>query len=170
VAVHTLKPVLIIALFSLAITPTVAYAAPGDPVLDAEERLFNILINKHRVTNGRPPLPVSVSLTKAAKWLSTDMATQNYFSHTDSLGRTFTTRLAAFGYAYVTPKAENIAAGAPTAALAFAQWLASPGHNATMLSPSYTVMGIGWAYSATSPYKWYWTTTFGGYADRLVGT
>lgn len=169
-AVHTLKSVLIIALFSLTITPTVAYAAPGDPVLDADERLFNILINKYRATNGRSPLPVSVALTKAAKWLSFDMATMNYFSHTDSLGRGITTRLAAFDYAYGTPKGENIAAGASTPALAFAQWFASPGHNATMLSPSYTVMGIGRAYSATSPYKWYWTTTFGGYADRIIGT
>jgi uncharacterized protein YkwD len=100
--------------------------------------------------------------------MSTDLATKNYFDHTDSLGRTFSTRLGAFGYTYNTSKGENIAAGNATAAGTFAQWKGSAGHRTNMLNAAYTVIGIGRAYSAASTYKWYWTTDFGGYTDRTI--
>ena len=32
-----------------------------------------------------------------------------------------------------------------------------------MLGANYTAIGIGRAYTAGSPYGWYWTTDFGGY-------
>lgn len=168
-AMPRLKPALVMALLSLAAgSPAAAVAAPGDPVLDAEEKAFCTKVNQYRAQNGRAALRVSVSLTKAAKWMSNDMATKNRFSHTDSQGRTFSTRLGAFGYTYSTPKAENIAAGAATAAATFEQWRKSAGHNANMLSASYKVIGIGRAYAASSTYKWYWTTDFGGYVDRTI--
>jgi uncharacterized protein YkwD len=168
-AMPKLKSALALALLSLAVgSPAAASAAIGDPVLDAEEKAFCTQINQYRAQNGRAALQVSVSLTNAAKWLSTDLATKNYFSHTDSLGRTFSTRLGAFGYTYNTYKAENIAAGSATAAGTLAQWKGSSGHNTNMLNAAYSVMGIGRAYSATSTYKWYWTTTFGGYTDRTI--
>jgi uncharacterized protein YkwD len=164
-----LKSALALALLSLAVgSPAAASAAVGDPVLDVEEKGFCTQINQYRAQNGKPALRVSVSLTNASKWLSNDLATKNYFSHTDSLGRTFSTRLGAFGYTYSTSMGENIAAGNATAAGTFAQWKASSGHNTAMLSSSYSVIGIGRAYSATSTYKWYWTTDFGGYADRTI--
>jgi len=156
-------------MLSLAVgSPAAAFAAVGDPVLDAEEKAFCTQINQHRAQNGKPALRVSVSLTNASKWMSNDLATKNYFSHTDSLGRTFSTRLGAFGYTYSTYKGENIAAGNATAARTFAQWKGSSGHNANMLNANYKVIGIGRAYSATSSYKWYWTTDFGGYVDRTI--
>ena len=37
--------------------------------------------------------------------------------------------------------------------------------NANMLSTSYSAIGIGRAYTAGSPYSWYWTTEFGGVND-----
>ncbi len=160
-------PILALALLTLAvISPAVASAA--DPVLDVEERAFCTQINQYRVQNGRAPLQLSVSLTNASEWMSTDLATNNYFSHTDSLGRTFVPRLAAFGYGFNTYKAENIAAGNATAAGTFNQWRNSAGHNTNMLNAAYKVIGIGRAYSASSTYKWYWTTNFGGYADRTI--
>lgn len=45
-----------------------------------------------------------------------------------------------------------------------------PAHNANMLSASYTAIGIGRAYSSTSQYGWYWTTTFGGVQDAVAAT
>ena len=106
-------PALILSLLTLAvISPAIAAAA--DPVLDAEGRAFCTQINQYRAQNGRPALRVSVSLTNAAKWMSNDLATKNYFSHTDSLGRTFVPRLGAFGYSFNTYLAENIAAGNAT--------------------------------------------------------
>jgi uncharacterized protein YkwD len=164
-----LKSALALALLALAVgSPAAASAATGDPVLDPEEKAFCTQINQYRAQNGRAPLRVSVSLTKAAKWLSSDMGAKNYFSHTDSLGRAFNTRLGAFGYTFNTYMGENIAAGYASAASTFAQWRGSAGHNTNMLSPSYNVIGIGRAYSATSTYKWYWTTDFGGYTDRTI--
>ena len=156
-------------MLSLAVgSPAAASAAPGDPVLDVEEKAFCTQINQYRVQNGRAPLQVSVALTTASEWMSTDLATKNYFSHTDSLGRAFGTRLGAFGYSYSTYRGENIAAGSASAASTFAQWKASSGHNTNMLNPNYKVIGIGRAYSAGSAYKNYWTTDFGGYVDRTI--
>jgi len=164
---HRLTPALALSLLTLAVIPP-AIASAADPVLDAEEKVFCKQVNQYRAQNGRPALRVSVSLTNASKWMSTDMATKNYFSHTDSLGRTFSTRLGALGYKYSTPKGENIAAGNATGANTFAQWKASSGHNTTMLNSSYKVIGISRAYNATSMYRWYWTTDFGGYVDRTI--
>ena len=164
---HRCTPALALSLLTLAVLPP-AIASAADPVLDAEERAFCTQINQYRAQNGRAALKVSVSLTNASEWMSRDMATKNYFSHTDSLGRTFSTRLGAFGYTYNTGKAENIAAGNATSAATFAQWKASSGHNTNMLNSTYKVIGIGRAYDSASTYKWYWTTDFGGYVDRTI--
>ena len=138
-------------------TPT-----PTSGTLDAEESAFLNLINNYRQTNGLAPLKLNTTLTTASKWMSQDMASKNYFSHTDSLGRDPFQRMAAFGYTANTSKGENIAAGYQTATAVFDAWKASAGHNANMLSSSYTVIGIGRAYDARSTYGWYWTTDFGG--------
>jgi uncharacterized protein YkwD len=160
-------PLLVLVLLSLTFgAPSQASAA--DPVLDVEEKAFCAKINQYRAQNGRAALRVSVSLTNASKWMSTDMAVKKYFSHTDSLGRTFSTRLGAFGYTYSTARGENIAAGNAAAAKTFEQWRTSAGHNTNMLSASYKVIGIGRAYNAAAPYLWYWTTDFGGYVDRTI--
>ncbi len=103
-----------------------------------------------------------------ATWHTNDMAQRNYFSHTDSIGRDPFKRMTAFGYGYSTSRGENIAAGNATAAGTIAQWKASTGHNRNMLSSVYKVIGISRSYSATSPYKWYWNTDFGGYVDASV--
>ncbi len=155
-------------LLSLAAIAVVPPSAAHAVVLDPEEAALCSMVNAYRAQNGLAALKVSTSLTNAAEWLSTDMAAKNYFSHTDSLGRNPSQRMAAFGYTYATPKAENIAAGSSTAAATIAQWKASPDHNTTMLSASYRVMGIGRAYQATAQYDWYWTNTFGGYDDGGV--
>jgi hypothetical protein len=92
-----------------------------------------------------------------------DMGTNNYFSHTDSLGRDPFQRMDQMGYAYNTWRGENLVAGADTAASAFNLWKNSPGHNANMLGGNYTVIGIARGYYAGSGYGWYWATEFGGY-------
>lgn len=138
------------------------------PVLDAEESAFCRTINSYRVGQGLAPLQVSISLTKAAKWDTIDMAQKNYFSHTDSTGRDPFKRMAAFGYTFKTSEGENIAAGNATAANTFAQWKASAPHNTNMLSSAYKVIGISRSYSAKATYGWYWTTDFGGFADQSI--
>jgi uncharacterized protein (TIGR03437 family) len=151
----------------LALTPV----SPGfAQTLDAEELAFLTLINNYRAQNGRQPLKASAALTNAAEWMSGDMAAKNYFSHTDSLGRDPFTRMAAFGYGYNAWKGENIAAGYASAAATFEQWRNSPGHNENMLSPNFTVIGIGRVYNASATYRWYWTNNFGGYVDATLNT
>lgn len=147
-----------------AASPAAAQTA-ATTALDAEEAALCRSINAYRAQNGLPALRVSTSLAKAATWHTNDMAQRNYFSHTDSLGRDPFKRMTAFGYGYSTSRGENIAAGNATAAGTFAQWKASTGHNRNMLSSAYKVIGISRSYSATSTYKWYWNTDFGGYVD-----
>jgi uncharacterized protein YkwD len=140
----------------------------GSAVLDDEEWAFVTLINDYRAQNGLSKLQVSVTLTQASDWLSTDMALKGYFDHTDSLGRDPFVRMAAFNYKNASSSGENIAAGNSSAQSTFTQWKNSPGHNANMLGSSYQVIGVGRANNAKSPYGWYWTTDFGSKVDNTV--
>ncbi len=136
--------------------------AEADPAIDGEEQAFLGLINSHRAQNGLGALSLNTELSNAGDWMSTDMATVNYFSHTDSLGRDPFQRMADFGYTYNTWKGENLAAGTETAQAAFDIFKGSPGHNANMLNGNFTVIGIARVYGAGSTYGWYWSTEFGG--------
>lgn len=135
---------------------------------DAEERAFLKLINDYRAQYGRAPLRLTKTLAAAANHHSVDMANKNYFSHTLSGGVTWSQNIRNHGYTYSTTTAENIAAGSATASQTFTQWKNSSGHRANMLNASFRAIGIGRAYGSSSTYKWYWTTTFGGYQDAAV--
>lgn len=127
---------------------------------DSEEQAFLALINNYRAQNGRSALTASVNLNRAAAWMANDLGTKNYFSHTDSLGRSVGTRVA--NCDGLPQNGENIAAGTvkDTAAEAFEMWRNSSGHNANMLNSSYRQIGIARKYVSTSTYKWYWVTDF----------
>jgi uncharacterized protein YkwD len=136
----------------------------ANETLDSEELAFLTLLNNHRAQNGRQPLGVSHTLSRAAAWKSKDLGVQAYFAH-DDLGRTWVQRIRDCGYRYNTYLGENIAAGVSSAQAAFDLWKNSSGHNANMLGANYTTIGIGREYVAGSPYGWYWTTEFGGVDD-----
>ncbi|MBS1809296.1 MAG: hypothetical protein JST84_14120 [Acidobacteria bacterium] len=138
------------------------------PVLDVEEQAILKLINDYRTANGLGTLQASVAVTNASKWMSNDMATKNYFSHTDSTGRDPFVRMSAFGYNYNTWKGENIAAGYSDAVNTFNQWKNSPSHNETMLNPNFKVIGIGRVVNLGAYYRYYWTTDFGGFVDAVI--
>lgn len=133
--------------------------------IDSEEQAFLGLINSYRASNGLGSLSISSSLSAAAAWLSNDLGTKAYFSHTDSLGRSPSARAADCGY--TAGAGENIAGGTAwgSAQAVFDGWKASPGHNANMLTSYYRVIGIGRANVPGSPYGWYWTTDFGTVDD-----
>ncbi|HVL51752.1 MAG TPA: CAP domain-containing protein [Actinomycetota bacterium] len=150
------------AILAPMMVPSPAFASIA---LDAEEAAFCTIINNYRSSKGLPALMVSPTITNASEWMSTDMATKNYFSHTDSLGRDPFQRMAAFGYGFNTYKGENIAAGYATATDTFNQWKNSSGHNANMLNANFKVIGIGKASNTSSTYRHYWTTGFGGTVD-----
>jgi len=136
----------------------------ADETVDAEEQAFLALVNAHRAQNGRAPLGLSYTLSRAAAWKSRDLGTNAYFAH-DDLDRTWDQRIRDCGYRYGTYLGENIAAGVASAQSAFDLWKNSSGHNANMLGTNYATIGIGREYIAGSPYGWYWTTEFGGVDD-----
>jgi uncharacterized protein YkwD len=155
------------------VTSGLAFEAPmmleaagcnADETIDAEEQAFLKLINQHRAANGRAPLGLSYTLSRAAAWKSYDLGVNRYFAH-DDLDRSWSQRIRDCGYRYNTYLGENIAAGVSSAQSAFDLWRNSSGHNANMLGANYTTIGIGRAYVAGSPYGWYWTTEFGGIDD-----
>lgn len=147
-------------------------AGAQTPQLDPQESAFLTLINNYRAQNGAGALQISPALENSSTWMSNDMASKNYFSHTDSLGRDPGARIAAFGYPYY-PWGENIAAGYSDAQSTFNQWLTACdpdasgnctyAHRQNMLNPAFVVIGIGRA--AGGFYGWYWTTDFGGVLD-----
>jgi uncharacterized protein YkwD/uncharacterized protein YraI len=143
----------------------VSYAVEtADACLDDEEVNFLALINDYRAASGLTPLTVSASLSSAAAYHSVDMAANSYLDHSLSDGTGVSQNLQNFGYDGGT-YGENIAAGMATAQEAMQIWQGSPEHNANMLNGQFGAIGIGRAYSADSPYGWYWTTDFGDVSD-----
>jgi uncharacterized protein YkwD len=103
---------------------------------------------------------MQAQLQSAARKHSQDMATKNYFSHTNLAGLSPFDRMRAEGYKGGT-MGENIAAGNSTVAATMDQWMKSDGHCANIMSKSYTQLGVGYWYTSTSTYKHYWTQNFG---------
>jgi uncharacterized protein YkwD len=137
--------------------------------LDSFESDLVAQVNSFRAGKGLSTLVVSDKLTAAAKWMATDMAVRNYFSHTSADGRSPTQRMADTGYpAYSTWTGEDLAAGYTSAAEVLKGWIASPAHYAVLTNASYRALGVGRAYSTSSAYGWYWTADFGGVVDSAA--
>ncbi len=142
-----------------------------DTTFDSEEQAFLTLINSYRAQNSLGALTVSTNLNRASGWLANDMATHNYMDHTDSIGRSFGTRIQQCDVQF-SSAAENIAAGYVTGADVFNGWKSSAGHNANMLGAAYKQIGIARVYYANSTYGWYWATDFSSIDDgtRVTGS
>jgi uncharacterized protein YkwD len=145
--------------------PASNHAATADYCAEPEERAFLKLINDYRIENGLWPLALSQTIAAAAEHHSADMATNNYFGHGLSNGITWSQNMTDHGYTFNTYRGENIAAGNELASNTFMQWKNSATHNANMLNVNFYAIGIGRAYDASSTWKWYWTTNFGGVVD-----
>jgi len=161
-----------LALFALVLAYMAATAGPvqgatADAALDPEERALCKQINRFRAQVGAAPLRASVALTKAANWMSFDMAANDTFDHIDSRGRDFDRRFEAFGYRSRT-MAENIVGGEAGATATFAQLKRSASHRRNMLRAKHKVIGIGRGSAPDAMLPWYWTVAFGGSATRAV--
>jgi len=106
------------------------------------------------------PLAWNDQLASAALEHARDMAEHEYFDHVDRRGRGVAGRTRALGYPW-RAIGENIAAGQGSARQVVAGWLASPGHCANILSPSFREMGTGYALNPQAPMEIYWTQVFG---------
>jgi len=69
--------------------PAAATASPtrGRITINTLERAEVVRINRFRRAHGLARLAINLKLNRSANWLGRDMASKNYFSHTDSLGR-----------------------------------------------------------------------------------
>lgn len=131
--------------------------------IDRENQILAEL-NAHRAANGLAPVAMTDDLRETARIRSVEIAYM--FSHSRPDGsRCFT----AFPSNYAA-RAENIAAGSSSASTIMELWRNSNGHNANMLNPDYTHVGIG-CFVATSndnaggmnpcAYTNYYTQSFG---------
>ncbi|KAG7375686.1 hypothetical protein PHYPSEUDO_015615 [Phytophthora pseudosyringae] len=115
-------------------------------------------VNEQRASQGLRALCMNTKLMAASKGHSTDMASNNFMSHTGSDGSTMSMRVSATGYKW-TRVAENVAAGQITVDAVMKSWMNSAGHRANILG-DYTMFGTAYAYSSGSTYKHYWTQNF----------
>jgi uncharacterized protein YkwD len=118
------------------------------------------LVNLEREIENLHPLVWDNALGSAARDHSTDMAQQNYFSHTSLDGRVFNQRITAAGYA-CSACGENIAAGYSNPQAVMNGWMNSPGHRANILNSTFCDLGVGYAFRSSSNYGHYWTQDFG---------
>jgi len=93
-------------------------------------------------------------VAQAAAGHSLEMASAQYFSHTDLGGHDAGYRLSAAGYLW-SAWAENIAAGQTTVKQVMDDWTASPGHCANLMNANVTEVGV--ACQAVGSGTPYWT-------------
>jgi uncharacterized protein YkwD len=116
------------------------------------------LLNEHRRANGLPDLAYDDSLEAAIEGHCHHMAIHDFFDHyapEPAVGDPWV-RAQLCGS---SANGENIAAGQGSAAAVMDAWKNSSGHNANMLSRSFTRVGIG--LYVGGPYRLYWGQLFG---------
>ncbi len=96
------------------------------------------LINLERRSRGLPGLRESARLNRSAQGWTNAMVRVDALTH----GANFAARISAVGFRWSTA-GENIAAGFWTPAAVVRGWMASPGHCANILSPSFLDVGTG---------------------------
>ncbi len=102
----------------------------------------------------------NTQLLQAARGHSTDMAQNNYFSHTSLDGRTLAQRVLATGYSYMA-LGENIAAGQTSVESVMTAWINSPGHCQNLMSPAFRDIGVACVRNDAAAYRLYWTMNLG---------
>ena len=102
------------------------------------------------------PIIWDITLEKAAKVHSDDMAEHDFVSHTGSDGSTPGDRLINNDYVWDV-SAENISAGVESSEEAVAGWLTSPGHCANIMHPALEEIGAACSRQSGTKYVTYWT-------------
>lgn len=134
------------------IEPPVANPETIEYLAAVEQEIFR-LVNTYRASNGLHQYKWDDTLHKSARYKSWSMIEYNYFDHNNpQLGNMSAADLIWKQYgAKYNRVGENIAAtwggGRASADKIFTQWKNSPGHNAAMLSPSFTHMSVGVTYT-----------------------
>jgi uncharacterized protein YkwD/PKD repeat protein/plastocyanin len=131
--------------------------------LDGEEQAFLDRLNDYRLQSGVPALEASPALTVAAGRHALDMATEGFLDHVGSDASTPGGRAFAAGYP-TDDVGENLAQGLASGVDVLFGWRSSPEHDATLLDPSWSAVGIARAQGA----DWYWAADFGEVLDCAI--
>jgi uncharacterized protein YkwD len=131
--------------------------------VDADEAAA--LISDYRKTKGLGPVTVDPTLMQIAKVHSDRMAAADTMSHVLPGEGSYERRLIAGGFE-AADAGENVAAGQPSLAAVLDAWRASPGHNANLLDPQATKIGIALSINPESKYKYYWTLDLGTWRPK----
>ena len=137
--------------------PVAAATGGATSAMATAEAQILSLVNVQRAANGCAALTYSGPLTVLAQNFSAEMATRDFFDHTDPDGKTPWDRAAALGITNLG--GENIAMGQQTPTDVMTAWMNSAGHRANILNCSYHSLGVGVHYASTGG-PW-WTQDFG---------
>ena len=112
-------------------------------------------INALRAAHGRRPLSPSTALERAADRHSRSMALLGFFAHESKNGTPFWQRVKQYYFASskTWTVGENLAMFggiSPSAQSIVTAWMASPGHRANLLRPSYRDAGIAIVHHPTA--------------------
>jgi uncharacterized protein YkwD len=161
----TRRATLLLAALALALVmPSISpgRAAAADLTVDQAEAAMVQALNSDRTDRGIARVAVDPRLMTIARKRSIDMATKNYFSHTQPDGRNVFDMIQSSGIAWSSageiiawntwPTLESSVGAANTG------WLESPGHYSILTDASYNSLGVGLAVDATG--KKLWTAVF----------
>lgn len=112
-------------------------------VLAEEQKQILALTNQLRQEKNISTLAVAEKLDFSAQNKAEDMATKNYFAHTND-GKNLSAWLQGVGYKYEVA-GENLAVGFSSAEDILSAWAKSPTHYANLIDPDFKDLGIGLA-------------------------
>lgn len=115
------------------------------------------LVNSYRLENGLNPVYVTPYLCDVARVRARECISR--WGHTRPDGTKYFTVID-YDMVPYSRILENIAAGVQTPEDAMKEWINSPEHNAALLNPDLTHMGMGVAYEQNSEYGFYWSQLF----------
>jgi uncharacterized protein YkwD len=114
------------------------------------------MISDYRANKGLGPVTVDPTLDQVAADQARIMAAKDSVNVSLEDARDLDARLARAGYR-TAHAVENVSAGYRTLAEAFSGWRESKKHDAKLLDPQATRIGIATAYAPNSKYKVFWS-------------
>ncbi|MBT4349448.1 hypothetical protein HOD19_01560 [bacterium] len=129
----------VIVVVFVVLLPVTAWLTPN--ILEEESKKVVSLTNQIRVDLNLNPLLESSILNQAAYNKVDDMLLEQYFAHISPNGNRVSTWLKNLNYNYFVA-GENLAMGFVSAEDVVAAWQNSPTHNANLIDPLYTEVGV----------------------------
>ncbi|RLL44859.1 serine protease [Oceanobacillus piezotolerans] len=122
------------------------FGEPNDDLKQGFEYQLFDLTNAARVNHGLPVLSWAEPVRQTARDHSTDMAVNNYFSHTNQEGQSPFDRMTEDAISY-TMAGENLAAGQPSSIFAHEGLMNSLGHRENKLHTGFEALAVGVAFN-----------------------